>query len=55
MVDLKTFLGLILLNQYSHVIVRNFHGRFLGDTTSPATPIPSLSLLYSTIVLYDKT
>ena len=52
-VNLKTLLGLILPNQYYHVVMRKNQGRFLGYIISLATPTPSMSLLYSTIVLYD--
>ena len=48
--DLKTLLSLILPIQYCYV--KN-QGRFLGYIISLATPTPSMSLLYSTIVLYD--
>ena len=53
-VDLKTLLGLVLPNQYCHVIVRKIRGRFLGYIISRIAPTPSMSLLYSTIVLYDS-
>ena len=52
-VDLKTLLGLILPNQYSHVVMGKNQGRFLGYIISQATPIPSMFLLYSNIILYD--
>ena len=52
-VDLKTLLGLILLKEYCHVVVRKNRGRFLGDILLQAMPTSSLPLLYSTIVLYD--
>ena len=49
-VDLKALVGLILLSQYYHVVVRKSRG---SDILLQATSTPSLSLLYSTIVLYD--
>ena len=49
--NLKVHLGLILPNQCCHVIVRKIEAGFIGDILSLAN---SLSLLYSTIVLYDK-
>ena len=52
-VDLKTLLGLALSKQYCHVIVRKNCGRFLGYIISWITPTPSMSLLCSTITLYD--
>ena len=54
-VDLKTLLGLVLPNQYCHVIVRKNCGRFLGYIISRIAPTPLMSLIYSTIVLYDTT
>ena len=51
--DLKTLLSLILPNQYCYVVVRKHQGRFLGYIISLATPTALMSLLYSTIVLYD--
>ena len=53
-VDLKTLLGLVLPNQYCHVIVRKGRGRFSGYITSRIAPTPLMSLIYSTIVLYDE-
>ena len=53
-VDLKTLLGLVLLNQYCHVVVRKNCDRFLGYILSRIAPTPSMSLLYSTNVLYDN-
>jgi len=53
-VDLKTFLGLVLPNQYCHIVVWEKWGWFLGDISSRAMPKPWWSLQYSTIVLYDK-
>ena len=44
-VDLKVLLGLILLNQYCHVVVRKYQVRFLGDILLRAMLLPSLSLL----------
>ena len=41
-------------NQYCHVVVRKKQGRLLGDNLSHATPTPLLSLLYSTIILYNS-
>ena len=52
-VNLKTLLGLVLPNEYCHVVVRKNRGRFLGYIMSQIAPTPSMSLIYSTIVLYD--
>ena len=52
-VNLKILLSLILPNQYCHVVVRKHQGRFLGYIISLAMPTPSMSLLYSIIVLHD--
>ena len=52
-VNLKTLLGLVLPNQYCHVVVRKNRGRFLGYIISRIAPTPLMSLLYSTTVLYD--
>ena len=52
-VDLKTLLGLVLPNQRCHVVVRKNRGRFLGYIISQIALTPSMSLIYSTIVLYD--
>ena len=54
-VDLKTLLGLILPNQCCHVVVKKNRGRYLGYIISLSMPTPSMSLLYSTIVLYDTS
>ena len=43
LVNLKALLGLILVYQYCQ-----------GDILSQATPTPSLSLLHSTVALYDS-
>ena len=51
-VNLKTLLGLVLLNQYCHVVVRKNRGRVLGYIISQITPTPSMSLLYIAIILY---
>ena len=45
---------LTLSNQYCHVVMKKNQGKFLGDVLSPAAPTLSLSLLCSTIVLYNK-
>ena len=52
-VNLKTLLGLVLPNQNCHVVVRKNRGRFVGYIISWIAPTPSMSLLYSTIILYD--
>ena len=41
-------------NQYCHVVVRKNQGRLLGNNLSRAMPTSLLSLLYSTIILYDS-
>ena len=52
-VDLKTLLGLVLPNQYCHVVVRKNRGKFLGYIIPWIAPTPLMSLIYSIIVLYD--
>ena len=54
-VDLKTLLSFVLPNQYCHVIMRKNRGRVLGYIISWIAPTPSMSLIYSTIVLYDNS
>ena len=54
-VDLKTLLDLVLPKQYCDVVVRKIAAGFLGYIISRISPTPSMSLLYSTIVLYDNT
>ena len=53
-VNLKACLGLVLPNQYCLIVVREIEVGFLGDVISWATPTPLWSLLYSTIILYDR-
>ena len=51
--DLKVLLGLILPNQYCHIIMKANSGMFLGDILSWTMPKPLSSVLYSAIILYD--
>jgi len=57
-VDPKTFLGLAMPNQCCHVVtkLRGLQVEFSGKKTQTLViPIYSTTILYDTIVLYDKS
>jgi len=52
-IDLKTFLGLAMLNQYSQSVKSKYQAGF-GVIISGQTPQTFMIPIYSTTVLYDK-
>ena len=50
-VDLKTFLGLTMPNQYSQTVRKQISSWFWGDNFGPKSP--NLDDAYSTTILYD--
>ena len=50
-VDLKTFLGLVMPNQYSQTVRKQISSWFWDDNFGPKSPNPIP--IYSTTVLYD--
>ena len=52
-VDLKTFLGLAMPNQYSQTVRKQTSSWFQGDNFGPKSHTFMITI-YSTTVLYDK-
>jgi len=52
-INLKAFLGLVLPNQYCHIIMLGILAGFKVDFLRGAPPQSSTSLLWTTIVVYD--